>query len=164
MFSSVATRVANNRVQILIQNKFKLDYLCKDWCNLRMQYLYALPKPLVGRLHKALSAQSLQWLHYICKTRSVSIWNLNVLTSRWILVLKQHSICNQIHMRSQNLLPIFLSKLSMWHKGYKNAYTKVCIIKNCTNSSADNSASRHDSLNLNSRRKRIIDPVFITLV
>ena len=67
MFSSIATREANkNRVQNLIQNKFKLDYLCKDWCNLRMQYLYALPKPLVGRLHKALSAQSLQWLHYVC--------------------------------------------------------------------------------------------------
>ena len=29
-----------------------------------------------------------------------------------------------------------------------NQTTKVCIIKNCTNSSADNSASRHDCLNL----------------
>ena len=29
-----------------------------------------------------------------------------------------------------------------------NEILKVCIIKNCTKSGADNSASRHDSLNL----------------
>ena len=99
VFVCVATRVANNRVQILIQNKFKLDYLCKDWCNLRMQYLYALPKPLLGRL--CIKPYQLKvfndFIIYVQK-RSVSIWNLNVLTSRWILVLKRHSIQNKIHI------------------------------------------------------------------